>query len=401
MPSLVATNPTLDGSLQPLAGALIALAGLAAVLFISLGGLDYLTSRGQPAKLVRAKTTIVRAASGLVLVLAAGWLAGWLLASYQPPPPAASWPATSLPAAPSAESSLAGQIIDGLAGVGRHLVASLGQPVIDLLAGLTGQTPPLRQNPVVGRLWLAVLGLANSLFGLVVILLGLGVIAGPVLGWGEGSLRTWLPRLGLAFLAMNLSLVLAETVIGLSNSLIRAFRAAVPTTDLWAGLSALAASADGAGLAGLLLLGLVILLALALAVYYLMRLIQIYLGAILAPLVILAGLLPPLRGFAAAAARAWLSTVFVLFIHVVLLALGASLFSLLPAGGGLADLLTAAALLLVLLKTPRVMGQLGAAGLSAKSLARLADQLAAGLGQLAGQVRGLRQNYNAGRGRIG
>ena len=70
-----ATNPTLTRSLEPLVGTLITLAGLVAVFFIVWGGFDYLTSRGQPDKLARAKQTIVRALSGLVLVwLPVGWL---------------------------------------------------------------------------------------------------------------------------------------------------------------------------------------------------------------------------------------------------------------------------------------------------------------------------------------
>ena len=398
---LAVGNPTLTRSLDPLIGTLVALAGLVAVLAVSFGGFDYLISRGQPAKLVRAKATIVRAAAGLILVLAAGWLVSFLAGSYQP---AATVGSGSLPTAvllPPAEPDpgLVSQIIDGLVGVGQHLIASLGQPLIDLLAELTEQTPALSQNPVVGRLWLASLGLANSLLVLVVILLGLGLITGSVLGLGQGSLRSLLPRIGLTFLGLNLSLILVETLIWLSNRLIWAFRAAVPTTDLWSGLSALADQSGGTGLAGLLLLGLVLLLALALVIYYLMRLIQLYLGAILAPLVILLGLLPPLRDFAYAAGRAYLSTVFILFVHVVLLALGASLFSQLPAGGGLVELLVAAALLIVLLRTPRTLGQLNLAGLSGRNLGRLADQLAVGLAQVGNQLRGLGRSYLAGRGR--
>ena len=307
--------------------------------------------------------------------------------------PTANWPAVA-----ESESGLVASIIDGLVGLGRHIISSLGQPVIDLLSQLTDQTPMLGQNPVIGRLWLVVLGLANSLLVLVVVLLGLGMMTGASLGLGGGGLKPLLPKLVGTFLAMNLSLVLAETLIGLSNALIRGFRAAVPTTDLWASLQVLADSASGTGLAGLLLLGLVIVLALALVIYYLIRLIQLYVGVVLAPLVILLGLLPPLRDFAYASFRAYLSTVFILFIHVVLLGVGASLFSVLPGSGGLVDLLVAAALIIVLLKTPKVLGQLNYLSLSSRNIVRLADMLAAGISQVATNVRGLRQSYLAGRG---
>lgn len=394
-----AFNPSLDRSLEPLIGTLVALAGLAAVFFIVWGGFDYLTSRGSPEKLARAKQTIVRAFGGLLLVLAAGWLVSFLGASYSPAAtsgggtlPTAAWPAEHEP-----QSGLAASIVDGLVGLARHVIASLGQPVIDLLAQLTSQTPLLGGNPVIGRLWLASAGLANSLLVLVVVLLGFGVMSGSVLGSG-GSLRPLIPKIALGFLAMNLSLVLAETLIGLSNALISGFRAAVPTYDLWAALGALAAGSSGTGLAGLLLLGLVIILGLALVIYYLIRLVQLYLGAVLAPLVILVGLLPPFQGFAYAAFRAYVSTVFVLFVHVVLLGVGASLFSVLPASGGLVDLLVAAAILIVLLKTPKVLGQLNYLSLGSRNLARLADQLGAGLSQVSGQLRTVAKSYRAGRG---
>ena len=245
--------------------------------------------------------------------MAAGWLVNFLTSSYQPATTTGggTLPTTNWPAAAEAESGLVASIIDGLVGLGRHIISSLGQPVIDLLSQLTDQTPMLGQNPVIGRLWLVSLGLANSLLVLVVVLLGFGVMTGPSLGLGGVGLRPLIPKLAATFLAMNLSLVLAETLIGLSNALIRGFRAAVPTNDLWASLRTLTELSDGTGLAGLLLLGLVIVLGLALVIYYLIRLVQLYLGAVLAPLVILLGLLPPLRDFAYASFRAYLSTVFV------------------------------------------------------------------------------------------
>ena len=395
------SNPSLGRSLDPLIETLIALAGLAAVFFIVWGGFDYLTSRGQPEKLARAKQTIVRAGSGLILVLAAGWIVNFLTASYTPTTttgggvlPTANWPASL-----EGESGLVASIIEGVTGLARHVIASLGQPVIDLLAQLTEQTPALGHNPVIGRLWLVSLGLANSLLVLVVIFLGLGLMGGQHLGLGGGGgLRPLIPKLAGTFLAMNLSLVLAETLIGLSNALIRGFRAAVPTHDLWGSLQSLAGSGSGSGLAGLLLLGLVVVLGLALVIYYLVRLVQLYLGAVLAPLVILLGLLPPLRDFAYASARAYVSTVFVLFIHVVLLGVGASLFSVLGASGGLVDLLVAAAILIVLLKTPKVLGQLNYLSLGARNISQLGDMLAAGLGQVSGQLRTVVKSYRAGKG---
>lgn len=397
---LAAANPTLSRGLEPLVSALVALAGLAAVFFIVWGGFGYLTSRGQPQKLEQAKQTIIRAAGGLVLVLAASWLVNFLVGSYDPAPAAGggALPAADWPVAVDQPSGLVASIIDGLSGLGRHLIASLGQPVIDLLSQLTAQTPHLGSNPVIGRLWLVSLGLANSLLVLVVVLLGFSIMSGSVFGLGGGGLRTHLPKIAGVFLAMNLSLVLAETLIGLSNALISGFRAAVPTADLWVSIKGLAASGGGAGLAGLLLLALVVILGLALVIYYLIRLIQIYLGAVLAPLVILAGLLPPLRDFSYACFRAYLSTVFILFVHVVLLGVGASLFSLLPASGGLVDLLAAAAILLVLLKTPKVLGQLNYLSLGARNIGRLAESLGGGLSQVAGQLKLAAKSYRAGRG---
>ena len=75
------TNPTADISgassfLKAIINALAALAGLVATGFFVIGGLSYITSSGNPLALERAKRTILFAAFGLLITIAAFSLSG-------------------------------------------------------------------------------------------------------------------------------------------------------------------------------------------------------------------------------------------------------------------------------------------------------------------------------------
>ena len=76
-----ATTPTADISgvsnfMRAIINALAGLAGLVATGFFVIGGLSYITSSGNPMALERAKRTILFAAFGLLITIAAFSLAG-------------------------------------------------------------------------------------------------------------------------------------------------------------------------------------------------------------------------------------------------------------------------------------------------------------------------------------
>jgi len=116
-----------------------------------------------------------------------------------------------------------------------------------------------------------------------------------------------------------------------------------------------------------------------LLVYYVGRIVTLYLGAVLAPLLLLLWLLPSFKDFSISAARTYTATIFVLFIHVVILSLAASIFSVLssPADNNpdvIMTLIVGMSTLIALIKTQGVLTQLNYASIGPKSLRKLSKQ---------------------------
>jgi hypothetical protein len=199
---------------------------------------------------------------------------------------------------------------------------------------------------------------------LVVALLGFHVMSFATFGLEEIEFKHLLPRIGVAFRLVNTSIFIIDAVISLSNGMIDALNAGFPATSVWGSLTIVADQANTLGLAGLLIMLAFVILSVMLMVYYVLRLVTLYIGAVLSPIVMILWLLPDFNFFAEAAARAYISIIFVLFINVVILDLAASIFggmmlatpdhSLNP----LTAMVVGIAMLLALLKTQGVLTQL-------------------------------------------
>ena len=378
----------LTSYLEPLIIAASVLAGLVASLFIGLAGFEYITSRGQPHRLGRAKQRLSQALLGLILVLGAGTLVSLLVNTYPPANEVASQVTSwSIEATPLPEDDDLLGIVLGLAiGFLEHLVLSVAQPLINVLNEFSQATPLMRDTPIVGQLWLVVLALSQILLVGILVIFGFGVMT----GLSQFDTRELIGRLILCFLAANLSLVLVDSLISLSNVMIASLTTGTTgTASLWQSLSQLAGSSGEAGLAALLLTSLVLILSLGLAIYYLSRWVVLALGAILSPLVILLSLLPAWRSFCRAAVRQYLLTVFILFIHnIILLLAGGLLLSF--ADQGLVVLLLALATLWALLKTPSTVSRLGQVGLTS-GWRDVRSQLVASTSQTISQLRSFGQ----------
>jgi hypothetical protein len=72
-----------DASLQDQVGAIIdilgIIAGVLSVIFLIIGGINYITSEGDPKKLAGAKNTIAYAIAGLVISILATQIVGFVL----------------------------------------------------------------------------------------------------------------------------------------------------------------------------------------------------------------------------------------------------------------------------------------------------------------------------------
>src|SRR6266511_1591218 len=98
------------------------------------------------------------------------------------------------------------------------LVTSALRPVFDFLGRTVFSTPPLADNARIAKLWGFSLAIADALL-LLLLLVGAGLVT---IGGGLGSQLTakeLLPRLVVAAIAANVSLLLLRQMIELSNAL--------------------------------------------------------------------------------------------------------------------------------------------------------------------------------------
>ena len=103
-----------------------------------------------------------------------------------------------------------------------------------------------------------------------------------------------------------------------------------------------------------------VILTVVLLLFYITRLITIALGAVLSPLVFLLSAIPKFSDFAEISIKAYIVTVFTVFVHVVIIQL-ASAFLAIPGQVGtnsLISILVGIGLLFTLLKTSSFMVQL-------------------------------------------
>jgi TRAP-type C4-dicarboxylate transport system permease small subunit len=75
-------NQINDSRIASATGAVMAIAGIVAVIFIILGGIRYSTSQGNPADVSKAKQTIIYAIVGLVFVIFAFAIVQFVTAKF-------------------------------------------------------------------------------------------------------------------------------------------------------------------------------------------------------------------------------------------------------------------------------------------------------------------------------
>ena len=150
---------------------------------------------------------------------------------------------------------------------------------------------------------------------------------------------------------------------------------------------------SGLGIAALLIMVGFVICSIVLLVYYVMRLVTLYIGAVLAPIVSLLWLIPGFRDFTETAFKTYLTTIFVLFVHVVILQLSASLFTGMATASGdnavpdtLMAMVTGIATILMLLKAQSVMMQFSYVSMGARNMRKLGGQFVNGVSYLSGKT---------------
>ena len=342
-------------------GIITLISSIAAVLFLIKGGYLYITSSGKPEILGQAKKTISNALIGLVVVLSAGLVISFFNNALIPP--SQSGNTSSLNLTPitikKPTDGLTQVLIDAVSAFMQNIVESATKPITDGIIGYLSTTPNVLTNSVIFNFWLVMLAITDSLFVLVVAILGLHFMSASSFGFEEIELRKLLPRIGIAFLGANISLFLADYVIVTCNALVKAVLSS--TGGLNHAWITNAITVEGfftntTPLITLIFLILFLIVAIVLLLMYISRLILISLGAVLSPLIFLLWAIPKFADFAEASVKTYIVTVFTVFVHVVVIQLASS-FLTLPehANNSLLSITIAIGLFATLLKTPSMM----------------------------------------------
>lgn len=375
---------------MPVVATLSTLAALACVFFLINGDIQYMASSGKPDNLEHAKKIIRNALLGLVLVIAAATLTAILSNAYSSSGASNTQNLPTLQAIEPAETDggLVDVLINAVVGLLRNVVQSIGEPFLQALSYFINSTPLMAQNASVFNIWLAIVGIADVLFILVIVLLGFQVMSFSTFGFDEIELKHLLPQLALVFLLVNTSIFAIDGIISLSNAMIYALKSGFPSADIWLVLANITKQSSELGLAGLLVMIAFLVLAVMLLVYYVGRLITLYLGAILSPLIILVWLIPAFKDFTMTAVKTYLTTIFVLFVHVVILLLAASIFTGMLDGDTTAQpntlmaLIVGLATVVALLKAQGVMKELSYAASAPRAARQLSGQFIRGVSSM-------------------
>lgn len=374
----------------PVMRALVGIASLASVAFLVYGGFLYMTSRGTPDKLEGAKRVLKNALIGLVIVLGAATLTTILAGAVSPDVQSGN---ATLPNLASIEpketgSGLVEVLINAITGLLGLIIQTIGVPFIAALDFFTKATPLMSENTTVFNLWLAMVGIVDVLFVVVVALLGFHVMSASSFGFDEVDLKHLLPRIALVFLLINTSIFAIDAIIGLSNALITAISKVGGSSTVWGTLIKVVGDSGGQGIAALLIMLAFLIFTVILLVYYVGRLVTLFLGTVLAPFVLMVWLVPGFRDFSETAIRAYITTIFVLFVHVVILQLAASLFTAMSVVSDndvpntLIAMVTGLATIIALLKTQGVMNQFSYVSLGPRSMRQLGGKFINGVSHM-------------------
>lgn len=372
---------------------LAALASIACVFFIVNAGYLYMTSSGKPEQMDHAKHVLKNALLGLLIVLAAATLVSILSNAYGSPHDVNNATLPNLQSIPPNDvgNGLIDILIKAVTGFLNNIIQAVATPFLDALNFFTKSTPLMAENQSVFNFWLAMVGISDVLFVVIIALLGFHVMSASTFGFDEIEFKHLLPRVALVFLLMNTSIFFIDGIIELSNALITAVGKVSGASSVWDTLTSVVKEAGGQGLAALIMMMAFIVFSVILLVYYVGRLVTLFIGAVLSPLVTLLWLVPGFRDFAETAFKMYLSTIFVLFVHVVILQLSASLFTGMAASSGndvpdtLMAMVVGLATVMALLKTQSVMMQFSYVSMGARNMRKLGGQFINGVSYMTGK----------------
>ena len=318
------TNPVVDQFANQSLTTFISIASVASILFLIHGGYQYISSTGNPEKLSQAKKTIRNTLIGLTMIIGTGVIMSVLQNAFLTPSTPGTTQTMALqpiePAQPS--DGLTQVLIDAVVGFLQTIIQSATKPLIDGVISFLTTVPSFTQNSVVFNLWLVMTGIVDSLFLILVAILGFKVMSTSAFGFDELELKHLFPRIALSFLGANVSIFLIDWILSLSNVLVQAVLTTTGgLSNAWV-LDAFNPATIVTGttsLISLIFMLLFIILTVVLLLYYIGRLITLSVGAVLSPFIFLMWLLPGFTDFATVATRSYIIVIFTIFIQVVII----------------------------------------------------------------------------------
>jgi len=257
-------------------------------------------------------------------------------------------------------------VIDALGAAFSWMVSGITSALTDLLKqaldlNILVQTPPADtyQNGVVLVFWRSLVAVADAALALIVCWAGYNSIVAHGTGGRYHEARQVIPRIALAALGINLSLLVAQTLIDLNNALCGV------VSDPFAKILSLLALNGANGVSGVAFFVLFLtfgIVGLLLVVQMVVRLAMLDVLIVTAPLGLVCWALPQTHAWAQLWTRAFVSTVFVQFLQVLALTLGGGLIAFFPSAGlfaALMDLIVGLATLYLTLKIPSFLRSLG------------------------------------------
>lgn len=376
---------TLSQFVTPVLAGMGIFAALLCTLLLILSGFKYITSAGNVGKMESAKRSIIRSLIGLVIIVGAASISMVIRHAYGPVSIQSTQHLPSLSAVKAAPTSggLVDILIKAVTGFLDAIIQSASKPFINALQYFTKGTPLLSHNSSVMHLWIITVAIADSLLALVVALLGFHIMSAEHLGFREFNLRALLPQLLLAVALINMSIYLLDGFIELSNVMIAEVYKGMGSLSPWKSLLAIVNDLNGFSLAALLIYVIFLIFTVILLVFYIGRIVVLYVGGVLAPLVVLLWLIPSFKDFAENTLKSYLITIYVLFVHVIILALAGSLFAAVNTSNGIKDpimsMLLGLSTLVLLIKTQGVLSQLNYSSLGPKAVRNLGGSFVNGL----------------------
>lgn len=259
---------------------------------------------------------------------------------------------SSQPAQPDNTGALTKLITEAINGFMSNIIEQGLNPILDFLGRYLFSTPDITAQGGLVGIWKTIRIITNALFILVAIVGAITIASRDHLNIDAYEIRVFAPRLVWGFIVSNLSLYACSFLIELNNGLVRAVTGVgidVKNLNLFKSIGTFSktlAMAPFLSLIGLILLFMV-------AIIYTIRLGMIWVLTILSPLAFAFWVLPQTQFLMRIWSRAYISTVFVQFLHALIL----TVFLRLQFEGSMAEGLVSIAVLYLIVKIPKMLLQ--------------------------------------------